>query len=179
MSAFLLVAIPNIVGIHETYLLRTNTSGLVSYLKLSRMKAVANNLTYIAQVDPTVASVRDQCRASVGHSVVAVYRDLTPDAAIKVEQCFTVARGIKIAPVTATMTKAAFKANGMCEDKPAEFKKAPNHFVLTSRNGRMCQLVCTNIMGAVYFNPPYEIPAGGNCSDNSYNATASTPCPQP
>ena len=181
MTAFLAIAVPNIIGAHETYMLKTSSSGMVSYLKLARMKAVANNLKYTAHLQPP-ADVRNQCKtADSDHQALAVYRDIADLTKAKVDNCFIFPKGIEVANAgSGSKPKSTFKANGMCENNTSQDKAAPNSYVVWSRDKKRCQLVCVNAMGAVNFNPVYEVPFGSPCSSvTDYNAGADTPCPAP
>src|SRR5947207_14448230 len=72
MGLFLLVSIPNLIGMHENYVLSTNATGVASYLRLGRMKAVGNNVSYVAEIDPA-AAIRAQC-PNGGSSTLGLYK---------------------------------------------------------------------------------------------------------
>jgi Tfp pilus assembly protein FimT len=175
LTIFLLVAVPNITSSYEKYLLRTNASGLAAYLKLGRMKAVANNVTYAGELDPDT-DIRLQCpgqRDPAERQVVVVYREPPTGAPKRAEDCFSMTRGISAQSVAGTPNQVVgFKPNGMAEESSPYL--APNWFLVKSRNGRSCQLVCVNVMGAVYVNPVTT-----ECSSAPYGASDATPCPPP
>ena len=170
IGLFVTIMVPNIGRLHENYVLRTATTGVAAYLKLGRMKAVGNNATYFAELDNTISppgTLRNQCggRGKNKH-LVAVYKDAAAGSE-RVEECFGFGKGINVSRVgTSTTNKVGFEASGAA--------KEPKWYLVKSRNGKQCQLVCVNLMGAVYYNEPTT-----SCTGPGYGTSGSTPCPQP
>jgi prepilin-type N-terminal cleavage/methylation domain-containing protein len=170
IGLFVTVMVPNISRLHENYALRTATTGAANYLKLGRMKAVGNNATYFTELDNTISppgTLRNQCGSKGKNKhMFAVYKEAAVGSE-RVEECFGFGRNITVAKVgTSTTNKVGFEANGAA--------KEPKWYLVKSRNGKTCQLVCVNLMGAVYYNDPTT-----SCTASPYGASGSTPCPTP
>ena len=151
----MLVSVPNLLRWHETYLLKADARTFANGLKLGRMKAVANNVSFGSELDSTL---RTQCSGQTGGnrpSVVVVYQDGTS----KVEECFPGTRRLAAAVLGTSVAKVVFKPNGMAvkstgPDVP--LPESPNRYKITSRNKKVCQLVCVNTTGAVQLGPVLE-----------------------
>jgi len=139
LGAITLVALPNIRGMRENRLMSSNARALASFLKVGRMKAVANNVTHITEID---GALREQCggvTAATGQHVLLVYRgDIQ-----QVSDCYIGNTNIAIESVAdPAETQVRFRANGMAAN--------PNWFTVSTRNGQRCRMVCVNVAGAVH-----------------------------
>lgn len=165
-GTILLVTIPNLRGGYESYLVRTNTRGLASYLKLGRMRAVGENVSQIAELDASMASKCPGRSVATTQQSFVVYRENTTMP----QDCYTATGGILIEAKTtgADAKKVQFRPNGMAR------ANAPNWFLVRSRSRRQCQLVCVSALGIVRVNP-----ITSSCTATPYGASGSTPCSAP
>lgn len=166
---FIAIAAPNASGIYDTFVLRSNSRGIASMLKLGRMKAVSYNRRYIVEYEPLASDVlRGAGACHTSKQIVAVYRSglAKPTTA---DECYYFSPKVRATPVpVAANSTVLFEPSGQAKTT------APNAFLLKTRT--RCQLVCVNIAGQVQMN---TVQSGATCNSSPYGANAETPCPIP
>ena len=171
---FVVAVSPNVANLYQIYTIRANARQLATVLRLGRMKAVSNNLDYVAEIGASKATSTCQVK-NLGPIMTLGRVDKYPAQ----DECYALDGKVTTTPLPeAARNQARFLSNGRLKDPKvaADKWRNPQWFMVKSVNGGRCMLVCVTSGGGILMNP---LQTGSKCTTAPYGASNSTPCPAP